>query len=159
MKHFAILLFALAPYLSAQTPVQQANPCILHPCFFATQSGTVNGSSSTALTIQQPATGFKQVNFIGAVAQCPGQTFTVDQSQNGTAASTTSGSAVPLIPYPATSAKPDGTAVPVATATVWTNSNVGAGTAVAPTLTYTSGNIATTDISQRSMSVAGTAVN
>lgn len=155
-KHIRYLLFWAATPLLAQTPVVIPNPCLQLSCFFATQSATVANSAATTLTIQQPATGFRQVNLIGAVVQCPGQTFTVDQSQNGTAATATAGTAVALQPI----ATINGGATPVtASAKIFTASNVGGGTAVAPTLTYSSGAIASIDLSMRTMATAGTAVN
>jgi len=101
MKTLILGLFALVATgagAAAQTPVQNQNPCLQSACFFATQSGTVASSGATTLTIQQPATAARQVTFMGAVVQCPGQSFTIGQSQNGTAATATAGTAVALIP-------------------------------------------------------------
>ena len=147
MKILPFLVAAIAA--SAQTPVQNVNPCLQQQCFFAAQSATVSASGSTTLTIQQPATGARQVTFIAAVVQCPGENFTIGQSQNGTAATATAGTAAPLMPI----ATINGGTTPVtAGALVFTASNVGGGTAVAPTLTYTSGNPPTViDLSQRTM--------
>jgi hypothetical protein len=146
MKLF--LLLATAATALAQAPVQNQNPCLQLSCFYATQSATVASNGTSTLTIQQPATGFHAVSLIGAVVTCAGQTFSVDQSQNGTAASATAGSAVALVPTTA-----------AASALVFTASNVGSGTAVAPTLPYTSGSIATINLINRTMNVAGTAIN
>lgn len=140
--------FVLTIPVFTQVPTQNINPCLQQACFFATQSASVSASGTTTLTIQQPATGGRQVIFNAAVVQCPGQTFTVDQSQNGTAASATAGTAVALIPTTATAA-----------AKVWTASNAGSGTAVAPTLSFTSGAIAAIDLSQRTTGLSGTTVN
>jgi hypothetical protein len=149
LKHFCWLLFLAAAPLFAQTPVQNQNPCLQQACFFATQSGTVASSGATTLTIQQPATAARQVTFMGAVVQCPGQSFTIGQSQNGTAATATAGTAVALIPIATINA---GTTPVTAKALVFTASNVGGGTAVAPALTYASGsNPPVIDLSQRTM--------
>ena len=154
-KHIrSLLFFALCGLALAQTPVQITNPCLALSCYFATQSGTVASSGTSTLTIQQPANGFRQVTFIGAVIKCPGQSFNVDQAQNGTAATATAGSAVALVPFYGA-----GTSAPTASAIVYTASNVGAGTSVAPTLLYSSGAIASIDLSTRTMNVAGGAVN
>ena len=131
LKRIALILFPVA--LFGQTPVQIANPCIQQQCFFATQSGTLTSSSSTTLTIQQPSNGFRQVSFLGAVVQCPGQTFTIGQSQNGTTATATAGTATALIPIATVNG---GTSPVTAAALVFTASNVGGGTAVAPLLAY-----------------------
>lgn len=143
------LVFLIAATALAQTPVQISNPCLQQQCFFATQSATVGASAAATLTIQQPTTGSRQVTFIAAVVQCPGQSFTIGQSQNGTAATATAGTAVPLMPI----ATINGGTTPVtAAALVFTASNAGGGTAVAPALTYTSGNPPTViDLSQRTM--------
>lgn len=149
MKHFALVLFSLlAPRLFAQLPVQGTPICQAQNCFFATVSGSIGSSGTSKLTIQQPSTGGKQVTFIAAVVQCAGQTFTVDQSQNGTAASATAGSAVALAPNSA-----------AAVAKVFTASNVGGGTAVAPTLSYTAGDARVIDLSYLFMKASGTTNN
>ncbi|MDE2098947.1 MAG: hypothetical protein KGL39_16965 [Patescibacteria group bacterium] len=147
-KHFRLILFCLCFPLLAQTPVQITNPCIQNGCYVATTSTTLGASASTTLTVQQKASGARAVQFSAAVVQCPGQSFTVDQSQNGTAATATTGSAVALTPT-----------TTAAAATVWTASNVGAGTATAPTLSFVSGPPAVIDLSQRNMNTSGTAVN
>lgn len=122
----------------AQVPTQIINPCLQQACYFATVSGTISSSGTSKLTIQQPATGARQINYIAAVAQCAGQSFSVDQAENGTAATTTAGTAVALIPTTAT-----------ASAKVFTASNVGSGTATGPTLAFTAGNPQVIDLSQR----------
>lgn len=155
LKHFLPLLF-FAAGLQAQTQIEIANPCVKLQCFVAIQSATVTSSSSTTLTVQQPASGAKQVTFLAAVAQCPGQAFTVAQSQNGTAASATAGSAVALVPIHTI----NGGSTPVAaTSLVYTASNVGGGTAIAPSISYTSGSVGVIDLSQRTVGVAGTTNN
>ena len=142
LKHFLPFLFCAAAL--AQTPVNNINPCVQQGCYYAGSSATVSASGTTTLTIQQPTTGARQVSFVGAVVQCPGQTFTVSQAQNGTAATATAGTAVSLIPT-----------TTAAAALVFTASNVGAGTGVAPVITYTSGSVATLELSQRTMGLSG----
>lgn len=146
LKHILPFLFSLP--LLAQIPTQIINPCIQQACFYATTSGSVAGSGTLKLTIQQPATGARQVTFIAAVAQCAGQAFTVDQSQNGTAATTTAATRVALIPTTATAA-----------ALAFSASNVGSGTATAPTLSFTAGDPRVIDLSQRTTGLSGTANN
>lgn len=146
----------LIPTAVPQTPVGTPSPCLQQACFFATTSATLAGSAATTLTVQQPATGTAhQINFIAVVAQCSGQAFSVDQSQNGTAATTTAGSTVGLIPIIKTAA---GAAV-TSTANVFTASNVGSGTATAPTLAYTAGDPHTIGLADRSMSGTGNTQN
>lgn len=134
------LLFSIA---LAQQPVQIANPCIQFACFHASTSGSVAAAGTSTLTIQEPATGVRQVQFITVTSQCATQTFTVSQAQNGAAATTTAGTAVALIPTTATAA-----------AKVFTASNVGAGTATAVALSYLAGTASSIDLSMRSMSIA-----
>lgn len=140
----------------AQAPVQIVNPCLQQACFFATQSATVTMGSSTTLTVQQPAAGIRQVSFLAAIVQCPGQAFTVSQAQNGTAATATAGTAVALVPIQVTGG---GTAVSAA-AKVFTASNVGGGTATAPVLSYSSGQPpVVVDLLQRTMGVTSPVSN
>lgn len=150
-KHFLAVLFFASTAALAQIPTQPINPCVQQQaCFFAQQSATISSSSSITLTVQQPTTGSaRAVNFIGAVAFCNGQSFTIAQAQNGTNATATAGTVSALIPIQTTGG---GTAI-TATATAWTSSNVGGGTATAPTLPYASGTgPQTIDLSQRNMS-------
>lgn len=153
-KQFCLFMFLCAPPLAAQIPNQPINPCIQQQaCFFATVSGTVGASSSNTLTIQQPAAGGKQVNFLSGIVTCDTQTFTVGQAQNGTGATTTAGTAVALIPVLTT----QGGATVAATAKVFTASNVGGGTATGPVIPFPSGVPAIIDLSMRSM--AGSGIN
>lgn len=145
LKFTWLWLLALAVPLAAQVPTQIINPCLQQACFFATVSGTVNSAGTSKLTIQQPATGGKQVIYNYAVVQCPGQTFSIDQSQNGTGATTTAGTAIALIPN----------STATAAAKVFTASNVGGGTAAGPTLTFTAGGPQIVDLSQRSTGLSG----
>ena len=140
------LLFVLLIVVSgfSQQPVQIQNPCLNNQCFHSSTSLTLSSSASTVFTIQNPATGFKYVQFNAAVVQCTGQTFTVSQAQNGTAATTTAGTVTALLPTTAT-----------ATAKAFTASNVGAGTAMAATLSYGVGDARVIDLSQRVMNTAG----
>lgn len=131
----------LASLLSAQTTYR----------YTALASATVTASSTTMLTIQQPSSGAKLVTFESATAQCPGQSFTVDQYVVAAAATTTAGTAV--------NAGGPNVFQPPAAATVFTASNASAGTAVSPTLTYTSGAIAVVSISKLQMGATGTTSN
>lgn len=149
LKFTWLWLLALAVPLAAQVPTQIINPCLQQACFFATVSGTVTSSGTSKLTIQQPASGGKQITYNAAIVQCPGQSFSIDQSQNGTGATTTAGTAVALIPNSGATAS----------AKVFTASNVGGGTAVGPTLTYTSGGPQVVDLSQRTTGLSGIANN
>src|ERR1019366_6631991 len=72
--------------------------------------------AGTKLTIQQPASHAAQVNLESAVIYCS-VACDVTQSQNGTAATSTAGTANALLPFDA-----------AALATVWLASNVGSGT-------------------------------
>lgn len=152
MKHLLLLAFPLA--LAAQVPTQSINPCFQQACFFVTASATVSSSSTMTLTVQQPATGAKQVNFMAAVATCD-QNFTLDQSQNGTAATATPATPIALLPRQQTQG---GTNVS-ATATAFSASNVGGGTATAQTFPYAAASIAVIDLSMRSMGATGTGTN
>ena len=135
VKHFLCVLF-LSTVALAQLPTQNVDPCITQQCFFTQFSGTVNSSASTTLTIQQPTTGVRQVTLIAAVVQCPGQSYTIAQAQNGTPAVTTAGTATALSPI----FMINGGTTPVsASALIFTASNVGVGTATASTYTYLSG--------------------
>jgi hypothetical protein len=151
VKLHIIALLALP--LAAQVPTQQPNPCIKQACFMATQSATVTSAGTTTLTIQQPATGSRQINFTTGIVTCDTQPFTVAQSQNGTAASATAGTAVALIPLQVTGS---GAAV-TATAKVFTASNVGGGTAVGPVLPFAAGSVTVVDLSMRTWAAGASA--
>ena len=151
LKHIRCFLFFAALPIMAQTPVQERSICVSQACFYATTSLTLASSAATTLTIQQPATGARQVTFNAAIVQCGGQTFTVDQAQNGAGATTTAGTAVALLPVQYSSAGPAITAA----AKVFTASNVGGGTAVAPTLSFGAGDPRVIDLSQRTVGLSG----
>lgn len=149
-----ILAALLVLPLAAQVPTQQPNPCIQQACFMATQSATVAGSGgNSTLTIQQPATGSRQINFMTGIVTCDTQPFTVSQAQNGSAASATTGTAVALIPLQVTGS---GAAV-TATANVFTSSNVGGGTAVASVLPFAAGSVTVLDLSMRTWAAGASA--
>jgi hypothetical protein len=148
------LIFFIAGIAFAQTPVQIQNPCLQAACFWATQSATVASSSSIVLTIQQPATGARQVSFQQAIVQCPGQSFTISQAQNGAAATATAGSASALLPIQYIN---NGSTAVTAAALVFTSSNVGTGTATSPIQTYPSGGSPPVlDLSNRTMGIPPT---
>lgn len=132
--------------------------CLLAFCQQATSfrytgtcTATVSGSGTTVCTVQQPATGSKQVQFESVVSQCPGQAFTIDQAVGGTAASTTKGSFV--------NALGPGVPQPTAQANIYSASNVGNGTTIFPTLTYSSGTISYVDLSHIRMGTTGNTSN
>jgi hypothetical protein len=114
--------------------------------FHSPVSATVSASSSTTLTIQQPVSGAKSVTFIAAIVQCPGQTFTVAQAYNGTAATATSATVIPML---TTSTNTTNTAL------AWSASNVGVGTSLSSTLTYPSGAIAVINLTSPGASMSG----
>lgn len=144
MKLIYLLILALPIY------AQQQNR------YLASYSASLASSAAVTLTIQQPATAANQISFEGAatslppgvIITCPGQSFTVAQSANGTAATATAG----------TFTKMPGTLQP-AQATFWTASNVGGGTTIAPLLTYSSGSIGTIDWSPLRLGTGGTSAN
>ncbi len=85
-------------------------------------SHTASLSSSTdKVTVQQPATGARQIRFRGALASCSTAATTpcvLTLSQNGTAATATSLAVTPL------------NLSPPAASTAWSGSNVGTGTVI-----------------------------
>ena len=142
MKHLAaVMIFLCTAY--AQQPVQIQNPCLNNQCFHAFVSASVAATANTVFTIQEPAIGFKYIQLQTAIVQCPAQAFTVAQSQNGVAATTTAGATIALIPTTA-----------AAKAQIFTASNVGAGTAMSAPLVYTAGDARVIDLSQRVMNSA-----
>lgn len=142
MKHLRLVLFLLTGGLTAQQQVQIVNPCIQFACFHAYVSASLASSASTTLTIQEPATGMRQVQFLTAVTQCATQAYTITQAQSGTAATATAGTAIALIPTTATAA-----------AKIFTASNVGGGTVTAAPIILAAGP-QSVDLSQRTMSAA-----
>lgn len=126
-----------------------AVPAMAQVARYSATTGDVSFSGGTKLTIQQPAANAKQVQFETAVVYCS-VACDVSQAQNGTAATATPGTAVPIQPTPASAP---------AVATVWTASNVGGGTAVGgvfhlPALAYL-----VLDLSKVSLGNGGTANN
>lgn len=108
-------------------------------------------ASTTALTIQQPATGARLIDFgdnrvAGATIYCAGaQTATL--KWNGTAATATAGSEAKL----PNTANASG-------ATIWTASNVGSGT-TGPTYNIGAGDTLALDLSWLQLRGNSTAVN
>lgn len=97
---------------------------------FSASTGNVSLSGAgTALTIQQPALSGtpSALALESAVVYCS-VACVVTTSQNGTPATATAGTAVAITPVGQPSA-----------ATVWTGSNVGAGTAVPPLINVAAG--------------------
>lgn len=128
------LLLALAAGLCAQN-------------FSATTGDVSLSDAGTKFTIQQPASGARQVRLIAAVVFCS-VACDLSQSQNGTAATATAGTATALPP-----------STTAATATVWTGSNVGNGTAAGGLLHLSAGQTMTLDMSLVRMGVGGTSTN
>lgn len=115
--------------------------------YAATTGDVVLNSAATALTIQQPATNGKQVAFAAATVYCS-VACVISQAQNGTAATATAGTVNRLLPFG-----------PAAVATVWTASNVGAGTAAAGAYRLAAGQTVTFDLTALSMGNTGNATN
>lgn len=86
--------------------------------FSATTGDTVLAGAGTKFTIQALSTGKKLVTLEAAVIYCS-VACDVSQIQNGTAATATAGTVLPIQPVG-----------PTGTATVWTASNVGSGSNV-----------------------------
>lgn len=126
----------------------------------ASVTASVGASSSYTFTVQQSAGGNVQ-NLQSAVISCGTNTFTVGQSQNGTAASatqvlqattgtvaTSANSLVALSPWALNT--------PLSV-TAWSSSNVGTGVATSGVQPYSS--IALIGLTGRVLSVAGTTQN
>lgn len=124
MKTLVILAFVAAS-LGAQTLAS----------FTATRETT---GTTEKVTIQQPASGSRTVVFKEAYVYCSSG-CDIAQSRNGTGATSMALTRQPLNPE----------AVPSAAATAWHTSNVGAGSAIAPTVTLgsTTGYEKTLDLS------------
>ncbi len=115
--------------------------------FSATSGDVVLSGAGTKFTIQQPATNANMVQLEAATVYCS-VSCDLTQAQNGTAASTTAGTVSELLPF----------GVP-AMATVWTASNVGAGTAAGGILHLAATEKITLDLSKVSFGNTGTATN
>lgn len=113
--------------------------------FHTPATGTLNSSTATTLTIQQPASGAKSVTFVAATATCAGQSYTTELRYNGTAASSTSAIIVPMLT--------SGTSTP--TTTAWSASNVGSGSSLGSILPWTAGSIASYDLTKPGASLIG----
>jgi len=125
-------------------------PAFAQQNFYTATTGDVTLSGAgTSLTIQQPATNAKQVQLIAVLVYCS-VACNATQAQNGTAATATAGTASDLLPLG-----------PAAQATIWTASNVGAGTTVGGTLHLAggAGTERTLDLSQVAMGNTGTGTN
>ncbi len=115
--------------------------------YSATTGDVVLAGAGTKFTIQQPATNASQVTLEAAVIYCS-VACDLSQSQNGTAATATAGTANSVMPFGAP-----------AMATVWTASNVGGGTAAGGILHLAAGERVTLDLSKVTMGNSGTATN
>lgn len=115
--------------------------------YSATSGDVVLVSAGTKFTIQQPATNANVVQLEAAVIYCSTSCdFTM--AQNGTAATATAGTVNEVLPF----------GVP-AMATVWTASNVGAGTAAGGIIHLAAAERVTIDLSKISFGNTGTATN
>lgn len=85
----------------------------------ATTGDTSLSAAATTATIQQPASNGATVSIDQVVVYCS-VACNVTQAANGSAATTTAGTVTPIVPSPGNS---------VISATFWTASNVGTGTA------------------------------
>lgn len=119
---------------------------------FSTQASvSIAANATTTLTIQQPATGAKQVQLWRATVSCDTNAFTIDQKANGTAATATAATVTPNSPIL-------GNPSPTPSVTAWSGSNVGSGTAIWATLPFTGGP-AVLDLSSITMLQTGTGTN
>lgn len=123
------------------------NCCAQVNRYSATTGDVALVAAGTKFTIQQPATNAKIVTLEAAVIYCS-VACDLTQAQNGTAASTTAGTVNPLLPFSAT-----------ALATVWTASNVGAGTAAGGILHLAATEKITLTFPNLTMGNTGTATN
>jgi hypothetical protein len=114
--------------------------------FHAPVSVSLTSTSATTVTIQQPASGAKQVTFIAAVVNCPGQPYTIALTYNGTAATSTSATVYPML---TTSANTTNHAL------AWSASNVGSGTSLLALQSYISGPPAVIDLTKPGATMAG----
>lgn len=139
MKRLLALMAACASLAFAQAPIR----------YSATTGDVVLSGSGTAFTIQQPAANAKQVTLESAQVYCS-VACTVTQSQNGAAATATAGTSAAILPtLPA----------PAASATTWTASNVGGGTAAGGKLYVPATATVVLDLSQIKMGATGTGTN
>jgi hypothetical protein len=106
--------------------------------WFSSSTGVVSLSGAGAtFTIQQVTGGAKRINLDTATVYCS-VTCTITQAQNGTAATATAGTVTALNPNGGARAQ----------ATVFTASNVGAGTAVGTPLVLAAGETRVIDLSR-----------
>lgn len=126
-RRLAVITLVVALFATAQGQAPR----------FGASTGTLSlTGTGTSFTLQQALIGLKQVNLESAVIYCS-VACTVTQAQNGTPATATAGTAVAI--------QPRG---PSATATVWTSSDVGAGTTVPGPLPIPAGGVAVLDLSK-----------
>jgi hypothetical protein len=127
---FSVAAFAQLPSLAGYTAFKET-------------TGTTE-----KVTIQQPASGSRRVRFAAAYVYCS-VACDVNQSRNGTAASSTSLTPAKLNPADA------GTAA----ATAWHTSNVGSGTTISTAVTLSAGASQTFDLNGLYMYADGTSNN
>lgn len=117
MIRLIALLVLLVSAMFAQSPVLSG--------YTANKSTT---GTTEKITIQQPASGSRRVRLVSAFVYCS-VGCDIDQSRNGTAATSTTLATSKLNPSDAGASS----------ATAWSASNVGAGTTIAPTITISPG--------------------
>jgi hypothetical protein len=131
------LLAAIAACAWAQSPNR----------YSATTGDVSLSGAGTKLTIQQPSSNGKPLQLEAAVVYCS-VACDVTQTQNGTAATATAGTATPILPF----------TVP-ALATIFTASNVGSGTQSGGVTHLSASSPVTFDLSKIIVPVGGTASN
>lgn len=140
MKRLILLTFSLAVAAFAQTPR-----------YSATTGDVALVATATKFTIQQPSSGGKNIRLESATVYCS-VACDVSQSQNGTAATATAGTIRTLPPENTPSS-----------ATVFTASDVGSGTALGGVIHIpaggTIGNTAVLDLSKLALVRGSTAIN
>lgn len=114
--------------------------------FHAPVTGSLASSAVTTLTIQQPASSAKSVTFVAAIITCPGQSFSVELRYNGTAASATSATVVPMM-----TTSPNSTNAALA----FTASNVGTGSSLSSILNYSGGTPVVIDLTHPGATMVG----
>jgi hypothetical protein len=138
MKRIFLLTLCVGAILFAAQPVR----------FSATTGDVSLSGTGTSFTIQQRATNGRPIQLESAAVYCS-VACNVTQSQNGAAATATAGTAYPILP----------TLNYSATATVWTASNVGSGTAAGGVVHVPAGVTVPLDLSKISMGNTGTGTN
>lgn len=140
MKHLK-RFFALGALFCASAFSQET--------WFSSTTGIVTlGGAGATFTIQQLPSGTKTITLDTITVYCS-VACTITQAQNGTAATATAGTATGLNP----------TSNARAQATIWTASNVGAGTSVGTPLRLAAGETRVIDVSKIVLPIGSAAIN